>query len=81
MNQTEQFDQMYTYSRFWNTEKVMLLYPGDSVEAKFISYRNQEVDQRDHRCKVGFVSVLTEDQRLNRVIGATVLAHLSLSSL
>ena len=73
--------QMYTYSRLWDTEKVMLLYPRDPVEAEFIPYHNPDRDRRNHRCKVGFVSVLTEDQRLNRNIGSTVLAHLSLSSL
>ena len=68
--------QMYTYSRFWDTEKVMLLYPGDPIDAKFVSYRNQEIDQRDHQCKVGFVSVLDAGRRLDSKIGEFVISSI-----
>ncbi len=68
----EDLRQMYAYARFWDTEKVMLLYPGDPIESKFISYKNPEIDQRDHRCKVAFVSVL-EGTNLDRTIGERVI--------
>lgn len=58
----------------------MLLYPGDPIDSKFISYRNQEIDQRDHQCKVGFVSVLNQEKRLRREIGTETLALLGLSA-
>ena len=68
----EDLRQMYAYARFWDTEKVMLLYPGDPIDSKFISYKNPDIDQRDHRCKVAFVSVL-EGTNLDRTIGERVL--------
>jgi 5-methylcytosine-specific restriction enzyme subunit McrC len=73
----EDLRQMYTYSRFWDTEKVMLLYPGDPIDSKFVSYRNQEIDQRDHQCKLAFVSVL-DDRRLDATIGQQVLQEMML---
>jgi 5-methylcytosine-specific restriction enzyme subunit McrC len=72
----EDLRQMYTYARFWNTEKVMLLYPGDPIDSKFVSYRNFFHDQRDHQCKVAFVSVLDGDGKLNSQIGSNVLNQL-----
>jgi len=68
----EDLRQMYAYARFWDTEKVMLLYPGDPIDSKFISYKNPDIDQRDHRCKVAFVSVL-DGTNLDRTIGERVL--------
>jgi 5-methylcytosine-specific restriction enzyme subunit McrC len=68
----EDLRQMYTYARFWNTEKVMLLYPGDPIESRFVPYRNFFHDQKDHQCKVAFVSVL-EGKLLDSEIGKEVL--------
>jgi 5-methylcytosine-specific restriction enzyme subunit McrC len=68
----EDLRQMYTYARFWNTEKVMLLYPGDHVESKFVEYRNESFDQKKHQCKVAFVSVV-EGKGLYPMIGREVL--------
>lgn len=68
----EDLRQMYTYSRFWDTEKVMLLYPGDPINSKFVSYRNHEIDQRDHQCKVAFVSVLKHGE-LDRSIADQII--------
>ena len=74
----EDLRQLYTYARFWDTEKVMLLYPGDPIDSKFISYRNHDIDQRDHQCKVSFVSVLDHNKRLDSEIGKQVLVELHL---
>lgn len=71
----EDLRQVYTYSRFWNTEKVMLLYPGDSIESKFISYRNQENDLKDHQCKVAFVSVM-DGKNLDPLIGKKIIDYI-----
>ncbi len=69
--------QMYTYCRFWNAEKALLLYPGDYAENKFKSYltddyskhENDEASYIDHQCKMGFVSVLDGENQLNKNLG------------
>jgi 5-methylcytosine-specific restriction enzyme subunit McrC len=75
----EDLRQMYTYARFWHTEKVMLLYPGDPIDSRFVSYRNQEIDKKDHKCKVAFVSVL-EGKLLDSEIGKEVLELMRVSA-
>ena len=73
--------QMYTYCRFWNAEKALLLYPGDYAENKFKSYltddyskhENDEASYIDHQCKMGFVSVLDACGRLDEFIGAAIV--------
>ena len=73
--------QMYTYCRFWNAEKALLLYPGDYAENKFKSYltddyskhENDEASYIDHQCKMGFVSVLDAGGGLDEFIGAAIL--------
>lgn len=74
----EDLRQMYTYARFWNTEKVMLLYPGDPIESRFVSYKNHEIDNKDHQCKVAFVHVLDGEQRLTTDLGMAVLKEIDL---
>jgi 5-methylcytosine-specific restriction enzyme subunit McrC len=72
--------QMYAYGRFWNAEKVMLLYPGKDAENSFKSYETDDyfkdnADNHqliDHQCKMGFVSVL-KDGRLDEHIGKNIL--------
>ncbi|MWW23150.1 McrC family protein [Algibacter lectus] len=73
--------QMYTYCRFWDAEKAMLLYPGDYAENKFKSYltddyskhENDEASDIDHQCKMGFVSVLGEEGELDKDIGNKII--------
>ncbi|EAS19376.1 conserved hypothetical protein [Flavobacteria bacterium BBFL7] len=73
--------QMYTYCRFWDAEKAMLLYPGDYTENKFMSYLtddyskqdNDETSEIDHQCKMGFVSVLQRDNNLNDMLGHEII--------
>ncbi|GAL00790.1 hypothetical protein JCM19314_1827 [Nonlabens ulvanivorans] len=74
--------QMYTYCRFWDAEKAMLLYPGDYTENKFMSYLtddyskqdNDEPSEIDHQCKMGgFVSVLQRDNSLNDMLGHEII--------
>ena len=78
--------QMYTYCRFWNAEKALLLYPGDYAENKFKSYltddyskhENDEVSHIDHQCKMGFVSVLDVDGELDSDIGGNIIKLLEI---
>ena len=76
--------QMYTYCRFWDAEKAMLLYPGDYTENRFKKYEtddyskhtNYEATEIDHQCKMGFVSVLDEKNELSKTIGYSILSLL-----
>ncbi len=59
--------QMYTYSRFWDANKVMLLYPGNPSDNAFQPYLTDDyfkykdsILKIDHQCKMGFASVLNE---------------------
>lgn len=74
----EDLRQVYTYARFWNTEKVVLLYPGDPIESKFVKYHNEEIDKVEHTCKVAFVSVLDNQVKLSQTLGREILDELSL---
>ncbi|PWK18558.1 McrC family protein [Xanthomarina spongicola] len=74
--------QMYAYCRFWDAEKAMLLYPGEENENKFKSYKTDDYSKDhedihnliDHQCKMGFVSVLNENNDdLDSEIGEKIL--------
>ena len=72
--------QMYAYCRFWDAEKTMLLYPGETSENKFKSYltddysiENEMVSEINHQCKMGFVSVLDEEGNLRNNIATDIL--------
>jgi 5-methylcytosine-specific restriction enzyme subunit McrC len=75
--------QMYTYCRFWDAEKAMLLYPGDSKGNSFKTYLTDDYAlgedknhlQIEHQCKMGFVSVL-EGDKLDENVGKKVLSYL-----
>ena len=69
----EDLRQMYAYGRFWDAEKVMLLYPGSKSSNEFVPYRNQEFDSTEHQCKLGFVNVIDGEGKLDQKIGEEVL--------
>jgi len=79
--------QMYTYCRFWDANKALLLYPGDSVENKFKPYltddycaKGDEIyNEITHQCKMGYVSVLNEKNELDPEIGKRILEVLGVS--
>ena len=79
--------QIYTYCRFWNAEKAMLLYPGKSNKNEFKSYLtddyslnvNNLTQEIDHQCKMGMVSVLNSENKLNKNLGAEILSLLKLN--
>ena len=55
----EDLRQMYTYARYWRTNKVILLYPGDHFDSGYKPYPNQNDHQSDfHQCKIAMVNVL-----------------------
>ena len=72
--------QMYTYNRFWNAKKAMLLYPGESKNNSFRPFEtedffrdNDQTTSITHLCKSGFVSILDQDNKLSDTIGKQVL--------
>lgn len=77
--------QMYTYNRFWDAPKAMLLYPGESRGNAFMpfqtdDYHSPEDDvyhKIEHECKMGFVHVLDENGNLAE-LGSTILSHLGI---
>jgi len=75
--------QIYAYGRFWNAQKVMLLYPGATSGNTFVQFENEEYlkDNRTmhHECKKGVVSVLKEQDGkvvLNDWVGMNIFDQL-----
>ena len=79
--------QMYTYCRFWDAEKAMLLYPGELRENKFQTFKTEdystneleEAEKIKHQCKMGFVSVLDSNNNLDLNIGEKILKLLDIN--
>jgi 5-methylcytosine-specific restriction enzyme subunit McrC len=73
--------QMYTYCRFWDAEKAMLLYPGDYTENKFKKFETNDysihethgASEIDHQCRMGFVSILDNYRELDVEVGDKIL--------
>jgi 5-methylcytosine-specific restriction enzyme subunit McrC len=56
----EDLRQMYTYARYWRTNKVVLLYPGDHFDSGYKPYPNQNDHEVEfHHCKIAMVNVLS----------------------
>ena len=78
--------QMYAYCRFWNAEKALLLYPGETSENKFKSYKTDDYSLNlennplkiDHECKMGFISALDNEGNLRDSIAPNVLTLLGI---
>ena len=76
--------QMYAYGRFWDAKKMMLLYPGKPTKNNFRPFKTEDYSNTpdglkkiDHQCKMGFVSVLNEDDnKLDKTIGEKVFRQL-----
>ena len=52
---------MYAYARFWKTNKVVLLYPGEYYDSGYKSYPNHNDHVVDfHQCKIAMVNVLED---------------------
>jgi 5-methylcytosine-specific restriction enzyme subunit McrC len=72
----EDLRQMYSYARFWNADKVMLLYPGETYDSGYQHYPNNVdlFNQRmeHHRCKIGMVNVV-KDGKLSDLLAEDVL--------
>lgn len=73
----EDLRQMYAYARFWETNKVVLLYPGDPYDSGYKSYPNKNDHPTDHhQCKIALVSVL-KDGTLSDNLAEDIVALLN----
>lgn len=69
--------QMYAYNLYWNAKKSMLLYPhSKSVDESFGRFWKGASSPEDNKCKVGFVSVLDENNYLDTMIGEKIINKL-----
>lgn len=68
----EDLRQMYAYARFWKTNKVVLLYPGDHFDSGYKPYPNQNDHKVEfHQCKIAMVNVLF-DGRLSEKLAEDI---------
>lgn len=73
--------QMYTYCRFWDAKKAILLYPGDQISNSYKNYKTVDytLTEEDiptaiqHQCKMSFISVLNSNGALDNNIGEKIL--------
>lgn len=69
----EDLRQMYVYARFWNTNKVVLLYPGDHFDSGYKPYPNQNDHEVEfHQCKIAMVNVLS-NSRLSEKLAEEII--------
>jgi 5-methylcytosine-specific restriction enzyme subunit McrC len=69
--------QMYAYNIYWNAKKSMLLYPhSNSVDESFGKFWKGTATPEDNKCKIGFVSVLDDDNYLDINIGEKIIDKL-----
>lgn len=69
----EDLRQMYAYARFWKTNKVILLYPGDHFDSGYKPYPNDNDHEVEfHQCKIAMVNVLC-DGRLSEKLAEDIL--------
>lgn len=74
----EDLRQMYAYARFWKTNKVMLLYPGEHFDSGYQPYPNDfDHETNHHRCKIGMVNIIN-DGKLSKTLADDVLGLVTL---
>ena len=69
--------QMYGYARYWNAEKVMLLYPGEDKITHFKPYLGG-YDEQQHYCKLGLINII-KDRKLDLDIGNNIIELLEIN--
>ena len=70
--------QVYTYGKYWDAHKVMLLYPGSQNNTSFDEYLNP-YDNTKHKCKLGFASVINSSGTLSKYLGENIFNLLELT--
>ena len=65
---------MYAYNLYWNAKKSMLLNPHTiSANETFGKFWKGTLTPEDNRCKVGFASVLNDQNQLDFEIGEKII--------
>jgi 5-methylcytosine-specific restriction enzyme subunit McrC len=73
----EDLRQMYAYARFWDTNKVVLLYPGEPYDSGYQPYPNKNDHNFDfHQCKTLYVNIL-ENNKIDANLAFNIIQHLS----
>jgi 5-methylcytosine-specific restriction enzyme subunit McrC len=69
--------QMFTYNIYWSAKKSMLLYPNsNSIDESFGKFWKGTPKPDDNQCKVGFISVLDKNHKLDINIGEKIINKL-----
>lgn len=68
----EDLRQMYTYGRFWNAHKLMLLYPGNDKMDSYKSFPNKHDGDEKHECRQVFISVFDSNNQLDPNLGEKI---------
>ncbi|WP_459212063.1 McrC family protein [Aquimarina rhabdastrellae] len=66
--------QMYSYTRLWNAQKALLLYPGEVASNSFHPFKPKDI--YTHYCKIGFATVMNTQQQLDTTIAAQIMNQL-----
>ncbi|MAO41929.1 MULTISPECIES: McrC family protein [Leeuwenhoekiella] len=66
---THDLRQMYVYNEYWNSAKALLLYPSNASKEISIKAFEQIGDKANHQCGIATVSVLNNDDTLNKQLG------------
>ena len=73
----DELKQMYAYNMYWNASKSILLYPKLSPQKEsFGNFHKGRLS--DNKCKLGYISVLNAEGKLNRNIGPEILEKVDL---
>ncbi len=78
---TNDLRQMYVYNEYWNSNKAMLLYPSNNTtysNNNFIPF-NKITEKDHHECGLGKISIFNADEKLNEMIGITILEWFSIN--
>lgn len=71
--------QMYGYARYWNANKVMLLYPGENRTSHFKPFLSEHDETQQH-CKIGVINIIKDD-KLDVGIGERIIEVLEYNKL
>ena len=73
----EDLRQMYTYGRFWKTNKLVLLYPGLGFDSGYLPYPNPNDHDFDfHQCKTLYVNIF-ENNKIDTNLAFKIIQHLN----
>ena len=70
--------QMFVYNAYWKSSRSMLLYPTSNPRDEALGrFWHQFAMDEVNECRLGFVSVLDAENKLNLSIGESILEKLN----